>query len=147
MKDARTRMYVILYVCVTCMRTRVRARCAYTPGKVGSRFFTSNLDSVEFNSATVETQEDEPAATTNPSSAEQLSVRERMQRFNRIASETDPVARSNTDAATPVRRRADKVSKTFCVSNPSSVGSLRSRRPRFRTCARQHPPRLIRIHV
>jgi len=60
-------------------------------------------------SGTVATQEDETVVTTNPTSAEQLSVRERMQRFNRMASETDLVARSN-DAATPVRKRSDKAS-------------------------------------
>lgn len=57
-------------------------------------------------------QEDEVATTTNPSSAEQLSVRERMQRFNRMASETDLHARPN-DTTVPARKRADKVSAPF----------------------------------
>lgn len=54
-------------------------------------------------------QEDEAITTTNPSSAEQLSVRERMQRFNRMASETDLHARSN-ETTVPARKRTDKVS-------------------------------------
>lgn len=54
-------------------------------------------------------QEDEAITTTNPTSAEQLSVRERMQRFNRMASETDLHARPN-ETTVPARKRADKVS-------------------------------------
>lgn len=49
---------------------------------------------------------------TNPVSAEQLSVRERMQRFNRMASETDLPAKPN-DTTSHVRKRADKVSGSF----------------------------------
>lgn len=60
-----------------------------------------------WQSKTVELQEDETVATTN--SAEQLSVRERMQRFNRMASETDLPARPN-DTTSHARKRADKVS-------------------------------------
>ncbi|XP_011258551.1 ankyrin repeat domain-containing protein SOWAHB isoform X3 [Camponotus floridanus] len=52
-------------------------------------------------------KEDETAATTNPASAEQLSFRERMQRFNRMASETDLPARPN-DTTSPSKKRADK---------------------------------------
>ncbi|XP_070169124.1 ankyrin repeat domain-containing protein SOWAHA-like [Polyergus mexicanus] len=52
-------------------------------------------------------KEDETTTTTNPTSAEQLSVRERMQRFNRMASETDLPARPN-DTTTSARKRADK---------------------------------------
>lgn len=59
-------------------------------------------------------QEDEVVTTTNPSSAEQLSVRERMQRFNRMASETDLQARPN-ETTVPARKRADKVSVSFFV--------------------------------
>ncbi|XP_036138573.1 ankyrin repeat domain-containing protein SOWAHC isoform X1 [Monomorium pharaonis] len=54
-------------------------------------------------------KEDEAVTTTNaPSSAEQLSVRERMQRFNRMASETDLHARPNDTTTVPLRKRADK---------------------------------------
>ncbi|TGZ51248.1 Ankyrin repeat domain-containing protein 56 [Temnothorax longispinosus] len=52
-------------------------------------------------------QENEAVTTTNPSSAEQLSVRERMQRFNRMASETDLHARPN-ETTVPARKRTDK---------------------------------------
>lgn len=52
-------------------------------------------------------QEDE-AVATNPGSTEQLSFRERMQRFNRMASETDLQGRSN-GTITPTRKRSDKV--------------------------------------
>ncbi|XP_078041654.1 uncharacterized protein LOC144472437 isoform X2 [Augochlora pura] len=51
-------------------------------------------------------QEDE-AVTGNPSSAEQLSFRERMQRFNRMASETDLHGRPN-GTITPTKKRSDK---------------------------------------
>ncbi|XP_015602017.1 ankyrin repeat domain-containing protein SOWAHB isoform X2 [Cephus cinctus] len=43
----------------------------------------------------------------NTGSAEQLSVRERMQRFNRMASETDMNARPN-GTTTPTKKRSDK---------------------------------------
>jgi len=56
--------------------------------------------------------EDEAVMTTNSSSAEQLSVRERMQRFNRMASETDLHIRYN-DTNVPTRKRTDKVSTYF----------------------------------
>ncbi|XP_072767642.1 uncharacterized protein [Anoplolepis gracilipes] len=52
-------------------------------------------------------KEDETVTMTNSASAEQLSVRERMQRFNRMASETDLPARPN-DTTNLVRKRADK---------------------------------------
>ncbi|XP_076649980.1 ankyrin repeat domain family member sosondowah isoform X1 [Halictus rubicundus] len=51
-------------------------------------------------------KEDE-AVTGNPSSAEQLSFRERMQRFNRMASETDLPGRPN-GTITPTKKRSDK---------------------------------------
>ncbi|XP_076225711.1 uncharacterized protein LOC116424988 isoform X1 [Nomia melanderi] len=51
-------------------------------------------------------KEDE-AVTGIPSSAEQLSFRERMQRFNRMASETDLHGRPN-GAITPTKKRSDK---------------------------------------
>ncbi|XP_011160241.1 ankyrin repeat domain-containing protein SOWAHB [Solenopsis invicta] len=69
-----------------------------------------NKENVDKNrNSTSETviKEDEVVTTTNPSSAEQLSVRERMQRFNRMASETDLHARHN-DTTVPARKRADK---------------------------------------
>ncbi|RLU17573.1 hypothetical protein DMN91_009809 [Ooceraea biroi] len=66
-----------------------------------------NIDKIATGVLDVAIKEDATSTTTNPPSAEQLSVRERMQRFNRMASETDPVARTN-DAATPIRRRADR---------------------------------------
>lgn len=60
-------------------------------------------------------QEDEGIpVTSNPSSAEQLSVRERMQRFNRMASETDLHARPN-ETTVPARKRTDKVSAYFVL--------------------------------
>ncbi|XP_050462821.1 ankyrin repeat domain-containing protein SOWAHB isoform X2 [Cataglyphis hispanica] len=52
-------------------------------------------------------KEDETATTTNLASAEQLSFRERMQRFNRMASETDLPAKPN-DTTSSARKRADK---------------------------------------
>ncbi|KAJ8665154.1 hypothetical protein QAD02_006816, partial [Eretmocerus hayati] len=59
-------------------------------------------------------KEDRPVPPPSPSNqltpAEQLSVRERMQRFNRMASETDmPATRSPTSASTPpIKKRAEK---------------------------------------
>ncbi|KOX77709.1 Ankyrin repeat domain-containing protein SOWAHB [Melipona quadrifasciata] len=50
--------------------------------------------------------EDE-AVATNPGSTEQLSFRERMQRFNRMASETDLQGRPN-GTITPTKKRSDK---------------------------------------
>ncbi|XP_012053979.1 PREDICTED: ankyrin repeat domain-containing protein SOWAHB [Atta cephalotes] len=50
---------------------------------------------------------EEVVTTTNSFSAEQLSVRERMQRFNRMASETDLHIRYN-DTNVPARKRTDK---------------------------------------
>ncbi|XP_029156939.1 ankyrin repeat domain-containing protein SOWAHC isoform X2 [Nylanderia fulva] len=52
-------------------------------------------------------KEDETVTMTNAVSAEQLSVRERMQRFNRMASETDLPARPN-DTTSPAKKRVDK---------------------------------------
>ncbi|KAL6423429.1 hypothetical protein ACFW04_010194 [Cataglyphis niger] len=52
-------------------------------------------------------KEDETATTTNLASVEQLSFRERMQRFNRMANETDLPARPN-DTTSSARKRADK---------------------------------------
>lgn len=54
-------------------------------------------------------QEDE-TTVTNPGSAEQLSVRERMQRFNRMASETDLPNRPSGGTTTPTKKRTEKVS-------------------------------------
>ncbi|XP_076248282.1 uncharacterized protein LOC143188106 isoform X1 [Calliopsis andreniformis] len=51
-------------------------------------------------------KEDE-AVATNPGSSEQLSFRERMQRFNRMASETDLQGRPN-GTITPTKKRSDK---------------------------------------
>nr|XP_034185832.1 ankyrin repeat domain-containing protein SOWAHC isoform X4 [Osmia lignaria] len=51
-------------------------------------------------------KEDE-AVVVNPGSTEQLSFRERMQRFNRMASETDLQGRPN-GAITPTKKRSDK---------------------------------------
>ncbi|XP_031776447.1 ankyrin repeat domain-containing protein SOWAHC isoform X3 [Apis florea] len=51
-------------------------------------------------------KEDE-AVATNPGSTEQLSFRERMQRFNRMASETDLQGRPN-GTITPTKKRSDK---------------------------------------
>ncbi|CAK9802843.1 Ankyrin repeat domain-containing protein SOWAHB [Anthophora plagiata] len=51
-------------------------------------------------------KEDE-AVTANPGSTEQLSFRERMQRFNRMASETDLQGRPN-GSITPTKKRSDK---------------------------------------
>ncbi|XP_077257122.1 ankyrin repeat domain-containing protein SOWAHC-like isoform X1 [Temnothorax americanus] len=69
-----------------------------------------NKENVDRNrNSTSETviKENEAVTTTNPSSAEQLSVRERMQRFNRMASETDLHARPN-ETTVPARKRTDK---------------------------------------
>ncbi|KAL0105443.1 hypothetical protein PUN28_016835 [Cardiocondyla obscurior] len=68
-----------------------------------------NKENVDRNRNSSETsiKEDETVTTTNPTSAEQLSVRERMQRFNRMASETDLHSRPN-EATTPTRKRTDK---------------------------------------
>ncbi|XP_011690649.1 PREDICTED: ankyrin repeat domain-containing protein SOWAHB isoform X2 [Wasmannia auropunctata] len=66
-----------------------------------------NVDRNRNSSSEAIIKEDEAVTTTNPSSAEQLSVRERMQRFNRMASETDLPARPN-DTTAPTRKRADK---------------------------------------
>lgn len=54
-------------------------------------------------------QEDEGQSQLTP--AEQLSVRERMQRFNRMASETDmPVTTRPANSSTsPIKKRSDKV--------------------------------------
>ncbi|XP_032666427.1 ankyrin repeat domain-containing protein SOWAHC isoform X7 [Odontomachus brunneus] len=52
-------------------------------------------------------KEDE-ATVTNPGSAEQLSVRERMQRFNRMASETDLPSRPSGGTTTPTKKRTEK---------------------------------------
>ena len=66
-------------------------------------------------------QEDEVASPTTPSTsstslsssqltpAEQVSVRERMQRFNRMANETDMPARPSATNTPPIKKRADKV--------------------------------------
>ncbi|KAH0947711.1 hypothetical protein HN011_006545, partial [Eciton burchellii] len=78
-----------------------------------------NVEKLRSSMLEVAIKEDETVVTTNPTSAEQLSVRERMQRFNRMASETDLVARSN-DAATPVRKRSDKGADE---DDSASVGS------------------------
>ncbi|XP_043248928.1 ankyrin repeat domain-containing protein SOWAHB isoform X5 [Colletes gigas] len=51
-------------------------------------------------------KEDE-AVAANPGSTEQLSFRERMQRFNRMASETDLQGRPN-GTITPTKKRSDK---------------------------------------
>ncbi|XP_076760903.1 ankyrin repeat domain family member sosondowah [Xylocopa sonorina] len=51
-------------------------------------------------------KEDE-AVAANPGSTEQLSFRERMQRFNRLASETDLQGRPN-GTITPTKKRSDK---------------------------------------
>lgn len=61
----------------------------------------------QFCKILIETQEDDgPASAT--ASAEQLSVRERMQRFNKMASETDLQGRVN-GSTTPTKKRSDKV--------------------------------------
>ncbi|XP_020283155.1 uncharacterized protein LOC109854464 [Pseudomyrmex gracilis] len=65
-----------------------------------------NIDKNRGSSSEAVIKEDETATTTN-SSAEQLSVRERMQRFNRMASETDLPARP-TETTTSVRKRTEK---------------------------------------
>ncbi|XP_018301397.1 ankyrin repeat domain-containing protein SOWAHB isoform X1 [Mycetomoellerius zeteki] len=66
-----------------------------------------NVDRNRNSSLEAVIKEDEAVTTTNSSSAEQLSVRERMQRFNRMASETDLHVRQN-DTTVPARKRADK---------------------------------------
>ncbi|XP_011056023.1 PREDICTED: ankyrin repeat domain-containing protein SOWAHB isoform X2 [Acromyrmex echinatior] len=66
-----------------------------------------NVDRNRNSSLEAVIKEDEAIITTNSSSAEQLSVRERMQRFNRMASETDLHVRHN-DATIPARKRTDK---------------------------------------
>ncbi|XP_011863134.1 PREDICTED: ankyrin repeat domain-containing protein SOWAHB isoform X2 [Vollenhovia emeryi] len=66
-----------------------------------------NVDRNRNSSSEAVIKEDEAVPTTNPSSAEQLSVRERMQRFNRMASETDLHARPN-ETTVPARKRTDK---------------------------------------
>ncbi|XP_011644803.1 uncharacterized protein LOC105431963 isoform X2 [Pogonomyrmex barbatus] len=66
-----------------------------------------NVDRNRNSSSEAVIKEDEGPTTTNPSSAEQLSFRERMQRFNRMASETDLHARPN-DTTVPARKRTDK---------------------------------------
>ncbi|XP_067203837.1 ankyrin repeat domain-containing protein SOWAHA isoform X2 [Linepithema humile] len=78
--------------------------------KSQDKFKVENKENVDknrgsFSEAAI--KEDEATMTANHASAEQLSVRERMQRFNRMASETDLHARP-TDPTTPVRKRADK---------------------------------------
>ncbi|XP_058793208.1 ankyrin repeat domain-containing protein SOWAHB [Phymastichus coffea] len=50
----------------------------------------------------------QPPASPQLTPAEQLSVRERMQRFNRMASETDLPNRPNTVSTPPVKKRSDK---------------------------------------
>ncbi|XP_012279446.1 ankyrin repeat domain-containing protein SOWAHB [Orussus abietinus] len=50
---------------------------------------------------------EDDALPANPGPAEQLSVRERMQRFNRMASETDLPNRPN-GTITPIKKRTDK---------------------------------------
>ncbi|XP_048515615.1 ankyrin repeat domain-containing protein SOWAHC isoform X1 [Athalia rosae] len=52
-------------------------------------------------------EDDGPASATTTTSAEQLSVRERMQRFNKMASETDLHGRIN-GSTTPTKKRSDK---------------------------------------
>ncbi|XP_033223983.1 ankyrin repeat domain-containing protein SOWAHC isoform X2 [Belonocnema kinseyi] len=52
-------------------------------------------------------KEDEVPAVLQPTSAEQLSVRERMQRFNRMASETDLNVRPSGNT-TPIKKRSEK---------------------------------------
>ncbi|KYN42184.1 Ankyrin repeat domain-containing protein 56 [Trachymyrmex septentrionalis] len=74
-----------------------------------------NVDRNRNSSLEAVIKEDEAVTTTNSSSAEQLSVRERMQRFNRMASETDLHVRHN-DTTVPVRKRTDK---SMCVFGPS----------------------------
>ncbi|KYN14739.1 Ankyrin repeat domain-containing protein 56 [Trachymyrmex cornetzi] len=66
-----------------------------------------NVDRNRNSSLEAVIKEDEAVMTTNSSSAEQLSVRERMQRFNRMASETDLHVRHN-DTTVPARKRTDK---------------------------------------
>ncbi|XP_043286754.1 ankyrin repeat domain-containing protein SOWAHB isoform X2 [Venturia canescens] len=57
-------------------------------------------------------KEDESSGTTTlpatTGSAELLSVRERMQRFNRMASETDLPGKANGVTTTPTKKRSDK---------------------------------------
>ncbi|XP_024872699.1 ankyrin repeat domain-containing protein SOWAHB isoform X3 [Temnothorax curvispinosus] len=66
-----------------------------------------NVDRNRNSTSEAVIKENEAVTTTNPSSAEQLSVRERMQRFNRMASETDLHARPN-ETTVPARKRTDK---------------------------------------
>lgn len=56
---------------------------------------------------------------TNSGSAEQLSVRERMQRFNRMASETDLPSRPSGGTTTPTKKRTEKVSDLLYFSSAS----------------------------
>ncbi|XP_015429886.1 PREDICTED: ankyrin repeat domain-containing protein SOWAHB isoform X2 [Dufourea novaeangliae] len=67
-----------------------------------------NKENVDRNRGGAEAiiKEDE-AVAGNPSSTEQLSFRERMQRFNRMASETDLQGRPN-GTITPTKKRSDK---------------------------------------
>lgn len=58
-------------------------------------------------------QEDETVAA-NPGSTDQLSFRERMQRFNRMASETDLPGRPNGNI-TPTKKRSDKVTDNLLL--------------------------------
>lgn len=61
-----------------------------------------------FDNASVLNMQEDEAVATNPGSSEQLSFRERMQRFNRMASETDLQGRPN-GTITPTKKRSDKV--------------------------------------
>ncbi|XP_053995149.1 uncharacterized protein LOC128885235 isoform X2 [Hylaeus volcanicus] len=67
-----------------------------------------NKENVDRNRGVSEAviKEDE-AVAANPGSTEQLSFRERMQRFNRMASETDLQGRPN-GSLTPTKKRSDK---------------------------------------
>nr|XP_033328359.1 ankyrin repeat domain-containing protein SOWAHB isoform X3 [Megalopta genalis] len=66
-----------------------------------------NKENVDRNRGSEAVIKEDEAVTGNPSSAEQLSFRERMQRFNRMASETDLHGRPN-GTITPTKKRSDK---------------------------------------
>lgn len=57
-------------------------------------------------------QEDDVSTANLVASAEQLSVRERMQRFNRLANETDSSPRSPANN-TQTKKRSEKVNLKF----------------------------------
>lgn len=71
------------------------------------------------NARLLNMQEDE-AVAANPGSTEQLSFRERMQRFNRMASETDLQGRPNGNI-TPTKKRSDKVTETTISFSNTSI--------------------------